>query len=207
MDDVGVFGVEDVGRRGEVFVVVGGIFGVGVVVVVASSREDVFGDELRDEFAELAHVEGNTAHAHAHVTSAATASTSSTASGPAGPAATVVVVGATVMVRAVVVRGTASARATEGEAGAEGVFMWWRAGEVGLGGLRSLSGRWGRSLEGIVIGAFWWWGTGFFVGFWVVGGRERMGGGCGIEGGDPVPEGVGGLIEEADIRHCGCCLV
>ena len=202
MDDVCVFGVEDVGWGCEVFAVAVGVF--VVVVAVASSGEDVLGDELRDEFAELAHVEGA---AHAHVTSAATSSATAT-SAPATPAAPVVVMGASVVVGAVM-RGAASARAAEGEAGTEGVFMGWRTGEVGWWWWwwRPLAGRWGWMLEGVVAGPFWGWGTGFFTGFWVVGGGEGVGGGCGVEGGDPVPEGVGGLIEEADVRHRCCCVL
>ena len=170
MDDVGVFGVEDVGGGGEVSVVVGvGVFAVGVVVAVGG--EDVFGDELGDEFAELAHVEG-TAHAHAHVTSAATSAATSV-SAPSAPAAPVVVVGTSVMGASAVVRGTAPAMASEGEAGTEGVAVGFRASVVGWG---ALAGRWGWGwrLEGVVVRAFLGWGTGFFAGFWVVGSSEGV---------------------------------
>ena len=178
MDDVGVFGVEDVGGGGEVFgIVVGvGVFGVGVVVVVAVGGEDVFGDELGDEFAELAHVEGTAhAHAHAHVTSAATsaATSMSAPSAPSAPAAPVVVVRTSVMGASAVVRGTAPAMASEGEAGTEGVAVGFRASVVGWG---ALAGRWGWGwrLEGVVVRAFLGWGTGFFAGFWVVGSSEGV---------------------------------
>ena len=168
MDYVGVFGVEDVGWGGEVFGgggVVVGVFGVGVA---SGAGEDVFGDELGYEFAELAHVEG-AVHAHAHVTTAPTASASSVTA----PAAPVVVVGASVVVGAVVVRGTASTMAAEGEAGTEGVVMGFRASVVGWGGL---TGRWG--LEGVVLRTFLGWATGFFAGFWVIGSSEGVCGGC-----------------------------
>ena len=115
------------------------------------------------------------------------------------PTAPVVAVRASVVVGAVV---AASATAAEGKAGTEGVVVGFRASVVGW---RPLAGRWG--LEGVVLGAFLGWGTGVFAGFLVVGSSERVCGGCGVEVGDPVPEGVGGLIEVADVRHDGGCLM
>ena len=175
MDDVGVFGVEDVGGGAEVFgVVVVGVFGVVVGGVVASCGEDVLGDELGDEFAELAHVEG-AAHAHAHVTGAATSSATSV-SAKTAPAAPVVIVGSSVVVGAMVVRGTASALAAEGEAGTEGtkgVVMGFRASVIGWGPL-TRRGRWGWALEGVVMRAFLGWATGIFAGFRVVGSSEGV---------------------------------
>ena len=58
---------------------------------------------------------------------------------------------------------------------------------------------WGRAVVVRWWAILWRWTTGITAGLGVVGCEEGVGGTLAFEAGDPVPEGVAGLVEIADV--------